>query len=473
MPCPVPGAGEACAGADWLARRIGYRRRHNPGRWRHRAQWSSASSSPRSRTGTASPIRIGPCTQRVTDEIVAADRLGFDCAWLAEHHFSTEYGIMPDVWVYAGYLAALTKRIKLGMAVVTLPLANPVRTVENAAFVDILSGGRVVLGVGSGYRKYEFDGFGLDFEARRDMQDEAVDILLDLARTGRSARKGKHFTVDISGDYELLPQSVQRPYPPLFLAGATDRSIGTAGRLGFGLMLSTLTPFDTLATQVAHYRANLETASKAARENPAFGHIDVARWVYVAETDAKAKRESEEGLLRHLEHFFGGHQAGYLGQASQGKGSIASGARLRHARPLHHHPRLARHRRRPHRRAEGEDRPHLAHAALPALVRHGAGQGLARAVRPRGDAARAPARQGRRVGERINVIRVLGPGLRRDDGDWTRRASTTSSRAGAALAARRLTHGTQSTRQLASSRTCLARAVASASRKPMSVPVET
>jgi alkanesulfonate monooxygenase SsuD/methylene tetrahydromethanopterin reductase-like flavin-dependent oxidoreductase (luciferase family) len=167
---------------------------------------------------------------RVTDEIVAADRLGFDTAWLAEHHFSTEYGIMPDVWVYAGHLAALTKRIELGMAVVTLPLANPVRVVENAAFVDILSGGRVVLGLGSGYRKYEFDGFGLEFEARRDMQDEALAIMLDLLRTGRSARKGAHFTVDIAGDYELLPQSVQKPYPPLFLAGATDRSIGTAGR---------------------------------------------------------------------------------------------------------------------------------------------------------------------------------------------------------------------------------------------------
>src|SRR6185503_5516348 len=75
---------------------------------------------------------------RVTDEIVAADRLGFDCAWIAEHHFSTEYGIMPDVWVYAGHLAAVTRRIKLGMAVVTLPLANPVRVVENAGFVDIL-----------------------------------------------------------------------------------------------------------------------------------------------------------------------------------------------------------------------------------------------------------------------------------------------------------------------------------------------
>ena len=261
---------------------------------------------------------------RVTDEIIVADRLGFDCAWLAEHHFSTEYGIMPDVWVYAGHLAAVTKRIKLGMAVVTLPLANPVRVVENAAFVDILSGGRVVLGLGSGYRKYEFDGFGLDFEVRRDMQDEALAIVLELFRTGRSNRKGEHFTAEIAGGYELLPQSIQKPYPPLFLAGATERSIGTAGRLGFGLMLSTLTPFDTLATQVAHYCACLEQASKEARANPGFGQVDIARWVYVAETDAKAKRDSEEDLLRHLKHFFGGDQSGYLGQVSQGKDSVAS-----------------------------------------------------------------------------------------------------------------------------------------------------
>jgi alkanesulfonate monooxygenase SsuD/methylene tetrahydromethanopterin reductase-like flavin-dependent oxidoreductase (luciferase family) len=262
---------------------------------------------------------------RVTDEIVTADRLGYDFAWLAEHHFSTEYGIMPDVWVYAAYLAALTKRIKLGMAVVTLPLANPVRVVENAAFVDILSGGRVALGLGSGYRKYEFDGFGLDFEARRDMQDEALELITDLLRTGKTRRSGKHFTAAIDGAYELLPQPVQRPYPPLYLAGATDRSIGTAGRLGFGLMLSTLTPFDTLATQAAHYRASLAEASPEARANPGCGHIDIARWVYVADTDAQAKKDSADGLLRHLSHFFGGHQSGYLGQTSQGKGSISDG----------------------------------------------------------------------------------------------------------------------------------------------------
>jgi alkanesulfonate monooxygenase SsuD/methylene tetrahydromethanopterin reductase-like flavin-dependent oxidoreductase (luciferase family) len=156
------------------------------------------------------------------------------------------------------------------------------------------------------------------------MQDEALATVLDLFRTGRSNRKGKHFTAEIAGDYELLPQSIQKPYPPLFLAGATERSIGTAGRLGFGLMLSTLTPFDTLATQIAQYHAHLEQASKEARANPGLGQVDIARWVYVAETDAKAKRDSEEGLLRHLKHFFGGHQSGYLGQVSQGKDSVAS-----------------------------------------------------------------------------------------------------------------------------------------------------
>ena len=131
---------------------------------------------------------------RVTQQIVRADELGYDYAWVAEHHFSNEYGIMPDVFVYAGYLAALTKRIKIGTAVVTLPLANPLRVAENTAFVDILTGGRFVLGLGSGYRKYEFDAFGVDFEHRRDIQEEALPVLMDLLHTKRIDHKGKYYS---------------------------------------------------------------------------------------------------------------------------------------------------------------------------------------------------------------------------------------------------------------------------------------
>ena len=92
---------------------------------------------------------------RVTREIMRADALGFDYAWVAEHHFSNEYGIMPDVFVYAAYLAAVTKQIKIGTAVVTLPLANPLRVAEEIAMLDLMSGGRVdsgfVRGIGWEY----------------------------------------------------------------------------------------------------------------------------------------------------------------------------------------------------------------------------------------------------------------------------------------------------------------------------------
>jgi alkanesulfonate monooxygenase SsuD/methylene tetrahydromethanopterin reductase-like flavin-dependent oxidoreductase (luciferase family) len=250
---------------------------------------------------------------RVTREVLRADALGFDYAWVAEHHFSNQYGIMPDVFVYAGYLAALTKRIKIGTAVVTLPLANPLRVAENAAFVDILSGGRFALGLGSGYREYEFDGFGVDFAARRDIQEEALPLLMELFHKKRTDHRGGHFSLKVDGEYELFPHALQEPHPPIFLAGATERSIAVAGRMGFGLMLSTWTPFPELAQQAKRYREALEQTPAELRRNPARGHVDIARWVYVAETDAKARAESEAGILRHQAHFASGHTSGYLG----------------------------------------------------------------------------------------------------------------------------------------------------------------
>ncbi len=258
---------------------------------------------------------------RVTQQIVRADELGYDYAWVAEHHFSNEYGIMPDVFVYAGYLAALTKRIKIGTAVVTLPLANPLRVAENTAFVDILSNGRFALGLGSGYRKYEFEGFGVDFDTRRDIQEEALPLLLDLFHNKRVDHHGARFCFKVGGQYEIFPQALQQPHPPIFLAGATDRSIGLAARLGLGLFLSSWTPFAELARQSANYRALLTETPQDMHDNPARGHVDVARWVYVAETDAKARRDSEAGIMRNLAHFGSGHTSGYLGTVSQDVGA--------------------------------------------------------------------------------------------------------------------------------------------------------
>jgi alkanesulfonate monooxygenase SsuD/methylene tetrahydromethanopterin reductase-like flavin-dependent oxidoreductase (luciferase family) len=254
---------------------------------------------------------------RVTAEIQAADRLGYDTAWVAEHHFSNQYGIMPDVFTYLGYLAARTSRIRLGTAVVTLPLYEPVRVVENLSFVDILSGGRMTLGLGSGYRPYEFEGFGRDFGARRDVQEEAIDLILELLHRRHARHSGAYFRSVIEGEYEVFPVSIQRPHPPLFMAAGTDRSLAYAARHGFGLMLSTLPSVKTLARQVGFYRSHLTDAPAPLDENPGFGKVDIARWVYVAPTDAEARRDSAEGIVKHIAHFMSGATAGYLGNVSE------------------------------------------------------------------------------------------------------------------------------------------------------------
>jgi alkanesulfonate monooxygenase SsuD/methylene tetrahydromethanopterin reductase-like flavin-dependent oxidoreductase (luciferase family) len=254
---------------------------------------------------------------RVTAEIEAAEQLGYDTAWVAEHHFSNQYGIMPDVFAYLGYLAARTSRIRLGTAVVTLPLFEPVRVVENMAFVDILSAGRLALGLGSGYRPYEFRGFGRDFEARRDVQEEAIELILQLVHGRRVTHQGTYFRSTIEDDYEVFPVAIQQPHPPLFMAAATERSIAYAACHGFGLMLSTLPSADTLATQIAFYRDHLREAPAPLNQNPAFGKVDIARWVYVAESDAQAKADTEQGIVKHIAHFMGGATAGYLGNVSE------------------------------------------------------------------------------------------------------------------------------------------------------------
>jgi alkanesulfonate monooxygenase SsuD/methylene tetrahydromethanopterin reductase-like flavin-dependent oxidoreductase (luciferase family) len=243
---------------------------------------------------------------------------------VAEHHFSNQYGIMPDVFTYLGYLAAKTSRIRLGTAVVTVPLYEPVRVVENLAFADILSGGRVMLGLGSGYRPYEFAGFGREFAARHARQEEAIALILELLHTRRTTHQGPSFCASIAGEYEVFPVSIQRPHPPLFMAAGTDRSLAYAARHGFGLMLSTLPSllpsFETLARQVRFYREHVQEAPAPLDQNPACGKVDVARWVYVAETDAAAKRDTEVGIVHHLSHFMSAATSGYLGTVSEKHG---------------------------------------------------------------------------------------------------------------------------------------------------------
>ena len=255
--------------------------------------------------------------ERVTREILEAERLGFDSVWIAEHHFSNTYGILPDPFSYLSYLAAKTSRIKLGAAVMVVPLHHPMRIVENAAFVDILSNGRFQLGLGSGYRPYEFAGLGVDYEQRREIQEEAIPLILQGFHDKRVNASGRHFSFRMGTDHEIFPQPVQKPHPPFYMGAGTERSMQLAAENGFGLMQSSLPSVETIGEHIAHYRKFMSAAPAPLNRNPAFGEVDVVRMVYVAPTDAKAREESEAGITRHMKAFLLGNTGGYLGDVTE------------------------------------------------------------------------------------------------------------------------------------------------------------
>ena len=260
--------------------------------------------------------------ERVTREILEIEQLGFDSIWIAEHHFSNRYGIMPDPFSYLAYLAARTSVIKLCAGVMVVPLHHPLRIVENAAFVDILSNGRFQLGLGSGYRPYEFDGLGVSYEERRKIQAEAIPLILDGFHKKRVSASGKYFKFDVSDEWEIFPQPLQLPHPPMYMGAGTNESIAAAARYGFGLMQSTLPNVRVIGEHIEHYRKHTRETPAHLRRNPAFGDVDVARMTFVAPTDAKAKELSEQGITSHMKSFMAGGSktGGYLGDVSDKSG---------------------------------------------------------------------------------------------------------------------------------------------------------
>src|SRR5258708_39257233 len=139
--------------------------------------------------GSVSSKRLGFFT-RLLDDAATADRYrlaaaqirhaesaGFDSAWIAQHHFHEGEGGLPAPFAFLGFVAAQTCRIRLGTGIVTLPLENPVRVAEDAAVLDLLSNGRLELGVGTGGNPSAFAAFGLDSAERAEIFARNLDIV--------------------------------------------------------------------------------------------------------------------------------------------------------------------------------------------------------------------------------------------------------------------------------------------------------
>jgi len=152
------------------------------------------------------------------EEIELADQLGIDEVWLGEHRFS-RHGLLSGIWSFLGNVAARTKRIRIGTAVIVLPLHNPILVAEEVAMLDVISGGRFNFGIGAGYQRQEFDGVGVDIDESRERFAESVDVMIKAWTEERLTYHGKFTNVD---DVWVLPKPIQKPYPPLFQAVSTS-----------------------------------------------------------------------------------------------------------------------------------------------------------------------------------------------------------------------------------------------------------
>lgn len=161
-----------------------------------------------------------------------ADRLGFDSIWCAEHHFST-YGYLSRPLQFATHLAAVTERIRVGSAVVVLPLHHPLIVAEEIGTADVLSGGRLDVGFGRGYQPYEFERLGLSLDNSREMFDEAVDIILKAFDGEPFSYDGKHYKF---GETSVFPLPVQEPRPPIWVVGQSTDSIAATVKRGFNIV---------------------------------------------------------------------------------------------------------------------------------------------------------------------------------------------------------------------------------------------
>jgi alkanesulfonate monooxygenase SsuD/methylene tetrahydromethanopterin reductase-like flavin-dependent oxidoreductase (luciferase family) len=221
----------------------------------------------------------------VAEQVRRADELGYTIAWFAEHHFSN-YCLCASPLMMVAHCASITRRIRLGTAVVVLPLYNPARLAAEIATADALSNGRLMLGIGAGYQPYEFERFGVDIARNLEMTDEFCDIL-DLAFSRDFfSYHGKHYQMP---DTHIPARPVQNPLP-IYVAGHTQAMFRAAARHGYRVLTSGRVGGIAL---LAEQYADIATAFAAENKPLSRAHVTVNRFAHITDSRAEGMRFAE------------------------------------------------------------------------------------------------------------------------------------------------------------------------------------
>ena len=230
------------------------------------------------------------------ERIALAESLGFDVAWLAELHFGGAFSLLSNPLMVAPIIAQRTRRIRIGTAVSLLPLEHPLRTAEQAATADLLSGGRLEFGVGRGSIPSQFHGFRVAVSENRGRFDEALQIIRLAWTRERFSFRGTFYTVE---DVAVVPRPVQQPHPPIRVAVHTPESFAHIAGTGLPIYSgTTTTPLPLLRECMARYRAGLTATGHPWRDD----QMALMFPVHVGASGAAAREAMRPGVRRYYEN---------------------------------------------------------------------------------------------------------------------------------------------------------------------------
>jgi probable F420-dependent oxidoreductase len=228
----------------------------------------------------ANPPR-GEQLDRCVDEVIAeaqlAEASGFDSCFFGEHHQDKD-GFLPSPLIVATAVAAQTRRLKVGTSVILLPLHHPVHVAEDVITLDIVSKGRVILGVGIGYQAADFRAFGVPMEHRVALFEEGVELIRRCWSGEPFSYRGAHYTLD---QVQIRPRPWQQPAPPLWIGASVPAAVRRAERLGDAFIA-------TPSADLASTRRLVDTYRQAAREAGRQPQVVLMRDAWVAQSRAEA-----------------------------------------------------------------------------------------------------------------------------------------------------------------------------------------
>ena len=209
-----------------------------------------------------------------------AEPLGFDSIWGVEHHF-TDYTMCPDVLQFLTYMAGRTERIQLGSMVVVLPWHDPIRVAEQVSMLDHIAEGRLILGLGRGAGRIEFEGFGIDMGESRERFVEAAEIVLTGLEQGWCEYDGKFYQ---QAARDVRPRPSRTFKGRTYAAAVSPESVEIMARLGIGILVIPQKPWDMIDHELTTYRKVFQEVNGAPAPAPI-----IAGWVFCDQDEKRAR----------------------------------------------------------------------------------------------------------------------------------------------------------------------------------------